>query len=171
MSPELEYTEPGDFPGHVPDEVLAQRAIAGCQQLAHVLPEIRELRLRFKQLQEERGAREIAACRTWYQFCVERLDRTPSAIRKALAQDKKVEARNPLSPVDAVWSQVNALRPFHGDGEEHKFIVNIAGMMKKDLTNERERVILLIVALREISASFTVYANQLEDRIRVAGVA
>ena len=103
---------------------------------------------------------------------MERLDRTPSAIRKALAVEHVPKRETVIDPFNAVWDKVNGLRAYSGDGEEHKFVSNMASMLRSDMTtDQREEARLILSALRQIIADFTVYAEQLEDRIRVAGVA
>jgi len=55
-------------------------------KLRELKPQIEELRKDFRKL---KGTQEIAGCKTWKQFCKERLHRTDSAVRKLLAAGGK----------------------------------------------------------------------------------
>lgn len=165
-----EESIPGITPGYIPDAELAQVAIAGCTRMSEILPEIRELRRRF--LSPTRTS-QIEGCDTWYQFCREKLHRTPNHIRKALAAERKVKAPAPPQPFDQVWEKVTALCPYGGDGEEHKFVSNMEIMLKTAIVQDADlqTARLILVSLRTAIHNFTRYAEQLEEQIRHAGVA
>jgi hypothetical protein len=78
-SPEPEL----DLSGTTDDE-LADYLVAVFQTIRAALPYIKELRKRFAAL--PRGQANISGCATWEEFCTKKLHRTPSAIRKALAE-------------------------------------------------------------------------------------
>jgi hypothetical protein len=165
-----EELTPGIAPGYIPDAELAQVAIAGCTRMNEILPEIRELRRRF--LSPTRTS-PIEGCDTWYQFCREKLHRTPNHIRKALAAERKIKADAAPQPFDRVWEKVKLLVPYTGDGSEHKFVSNMDTMLKTDITQEADvqTAKLILASLRAAIRNFTVYAEQLEEQIRHAGVA
>jgi hypothetical protein len=66
------------------NDELADHVIAVFQTIRAALPYIKELRKRFAAL--SRGKANISGCATWEEFCTKKLHRTPSAIRKALAE-------------------------------------------------------------------------------------
>jgi hypothetical protein len=75
-----------------PPEQMTDEALAGLVrdtfvQLKRAIPYITELRQRFAK--KVRGHAGIMGCRTWEEFCENVLDRTPSAVRKALSAAKK----------------------------------------------------------------------------------
>jgi hypothetical protein len=155
------------------NDQLADTVIEGVKKIQHYLPYIHTLKDRF-----ERGKRDsrnqlitpIKDCYSWKEFCKKHLDHTPQAIGKALAP-KPNPKQDVVDPFNAVWKQVNVLRSYSGDGNEHKFVLNMASLLQADLSANQQEAQLILSALREIIANFTVYADQLEDRIRVAGVA
>jgi hypothetical protein len=84
----------------VSDAELADYVIGAFRTIREALPYIRELRQRFAQL--PRGHAGIAGCASWKGFCEDRLHRTPSAIRKALAGERNVtEPKAPTAPTNA----------------------------------------------------------------------
>ena len=155
------------------DDQLAEVVIEGIKKFQHYLPYIHRLKDHFDTGERDSTNRlrtPIKDCFSWKQFCETHLDRTPQAIGKALT-GKPNPKKDAPDPFDAVWKQITVLRPYSGDGEEHKFIVNMTNLLQMDISAKQQETELILSALREIIANFTVYANQLEDRIRVAGVA
>jgi hypothetical protein len=73
------------------DEPLAALVIEGCLRFRKVLPYVMELKKRFAAL--KRGHANIAGCKTWKEFCEKKLDRTDSAVRKAIAIEKQTITR------------------------------------------------------------------------------
>lgn len=69
-------------------------------KLKELLPQIEETREDFRKL---KGNQTIAGCKTWKQFCLEKLHRTDSAVRKLLAAGRK-EKQKPAGnlPADSV---------------------------------------------------------------------
>ncbi|HEV2522713.1 MAG TPA: hypothetical protein VGT24_10070 [Candidatus Acidoferrales bacterium] len=91
---------PSSGPQAMDNEALALFVVDGLKKFSRLLPYVRELRDRFEAL--PRGNANIMGCRTWNEFCERNLDRTPSAVRKALAAGKKLPAppRTLLSALD-----------------------------------------------------------------------
>ena len=71
-------------PKAMADEALAVFVRDGIKKFSKLLPFVRELKGRFHAL--PRGHANIMECRTWKEFCEKVLDRSPSAVRKALAE-------------------------------------------------------------------------------------
>lgn len=71
-------------PEGMADEALAVFVRDGLKKFSKLLPYVRELKNRFAAL--PRGHANIMDCRTWKEFCEKVLDRSPSAVRKALAE-------------------------------------------------------------------------------------
>jgi hypothetical protein len=67
-----------------------------CVKLIELKPKIEELKSYFKIL---RGSDRIEGCRTWDQFCDEKLGRTASAVRKMLAGPKQKPGILPANSV------------------------------------------------------------------------
>jgi hypothetical protein len=69
-----------------------------CVKLKQLKPEVEELRGHFKKL---KAKDRIEGCRTWEQFCSDKLGRTASAVRKMLAVPKSEAGKSPADFIDA----------------------------------------------------------------------
>jgi hypothetical protein len=83
-------------PGQMENEALAIFVRDGLKKFSKLVPYVRELKSRFAAL--PRGKADIMGCHTWKEFCESVLDRTPSAVRKALAEDKEPRRPQVLMP-------------------------------------------------------------------------
>jgi hypothetical protein len=96
-SAEREPDEPqlscASAPEALSDDDLAALVRDGIKKFAKLVPYVRELRQRFAAL--PRGKAGILGCQTWEEFCRTVLDRTPAAVRKALAEKKTKESHEP----------------------------------------------------------------------------
>ncbi len=163
--------EPGKTPGmslrRLGNEELAERVISGCMKFKTVLPLVVELRDRFDNLSSKET---IFDCRTWYEFCKRHLDRTPSAVRKALASTPE---KRDTDVFQEVRKKLGTLFSSTSDGNEHAFVVNMESVLGSNFQNiaDRQTAELILVALERLIKNFTIYAEKLRNRIRVAGVA
>jgi hypothetical protein len=96
----------GSPPESMSDEALAALVRDGIKQFAKLVPYVRELRERFTALQ--RGHANIAGCKTWSEFCERILDRTPAAVRKALAGGKETDPSKPRNILLSALKRVTA---------------------------------------------------------------
>jgi len=83
-------------------------------KLRELKPQIEELRKDFRKL---KGTQEIAGCKTWKQFCKDKLHRTDSAVRKLLAaggnEKQKPAGKIPAPTPDELKSvALKAIRRF-----------------------------------------------------------
>ena len=87
--PVTNSNEPCVMPASLADEPLAEMVIAGCKKFRTLIPYVIELRERFSR--QIRGNANIAGCKTWTEFCEKHLDRTTSAVQRAMAVHTKPE--------------------------------------------------------------------------------
>jgi hypothetical protein len=66
-------------------QVLEELDQAICVKLRQLKPRLEKLRAYFKEL---RGTEQIAGCKTWKEFCRNKLNRTGRAVRKLLAAEQ-----------------------------------------------------------------------------------
>lgn len=154
---------PGKFPGYVETEELAKIVIEGCIQFRKILPLVTELRERFRKLKD---GETIAGCSGWYDFCAVKLDRTPGAVRKALAVEKPILPTVEITHINELIKKLSPLLPSAGDGEEHTLIVLIEKVCVLEYNQkDKEMRDWIIRDLNAISKNFATYAK------RIAGVA
>src|SRR6202008_2796540 len=79
-------------PSQMTNEALATHVRDGMTKLAQLIPYVKELKARFAAL--PRSKADILGCKSWKEFCERVLNRTDSAVRKALNNADK-EPRKP----------------------------------------------------------------------------
>jgi hypothetical protein len=83
--------EPQLLPASMADEPLAEIVVSGFKKFRTLIPYVIELRKRFNS--KIRGNADIAGCKTWTEFCEKHLDRTTSAVQRAIAVHTNPELR------------------------------------------------------------------------------
>jgi antitoxin component of RelBE/YafQ-DinJ toxin-antitoxin module len=98
-------------------DILEQLGSVWCVKLRELKPKVKKLKGYFKIL---RGSDRIEGCRTWEQFCDEKLGRTASAVRKMLAVPKSEAGKLPVDSVVAEDTYDAPAENTHGASEEEK---------------------------------------------------
>lgn len=98
-------------PAAMTNDQLADIVMEGVKQFRFYLPYVAELKLRFQSGErnsQKRLKSPIKQCDSWEQFCETCLDRTPSAVHRALAKVREVnhveKRKNRATPPNGVTS-------------------------------------------------------------------
>jgi hypothetical protein len=91
------------------DKQLTKIVVEGFQKIGKCLPHIYELRRRFANL--PRGKANVMGCKTWSDFCIVKLNRTPDHIARLLAQyDAEFVPRPTVVPAAPATAEPTAIQ-------------------------------------------------------------
>jgi hypothetical protein len=165
-------TSPEQMASEELGQYIESRSQGLCQKLVDIRPYIEEA---WRRLGE---GQEILGCRTKIDFSERILHREYGTIRHLMAEAgmKNVPKKDPVEITgpkvfDSFFGKTNALVPYLGDGQEHKFIQMAEKALKTPIDPPDYRTVgLIITNLREAAERFLGYASELERALRVARI-